>query len=95
MPTYEFRCPKCSKEFDVVMRMSELDESVVTCTQCSVSAVQHFRTACNVAIPQNHQAAPNMDKSEKARVPINIIDEKPDGGYKVTRIGRKEDIHND
>ncbi len=34
-------------------------------------------------------------RKEESKVPINIIDEKPGGGYTVTRIGTKGDIDGD
>jgi len=75
--------------------MSELDEVVVECENCDIPAIREFRTPANMSIPTHMQAAPNMDKKEKARVPINIIDELPNGGCRVTRIGKKGDIDND
>lgn len=95
MPTYEFRCEGCDKEFDVVIRISELDETQVVCEKCNIAAIREFRTPANMSIPTHMQAAPNMSKKEKARVPINIIDELPNGGCRVTRIGKKSDIDNE
>lgn len=95
MPTYEFACPQCKAEFDVILKISEYDTSVVECETCNVQAVREIRTPISYEIPYNMQAAPNYDKKEKSRVPINFIDEKPDGSYRVTRVGSKADINND
>lgn len=64
--------------------------------------VQHMGSAPNFCIGAKHtyngvtKVSGGTSSSKKiADVPINIIDEKPDGGYKVTRIGKKGDIEND
>jgi hypothetical protein len=53
-------------------------------------------TAPGLVIPPNMRATLSDNYyGKEAQVPINIIDEKPDGGYRVTRIGKKKDIEND
>ena len=94
MPTYEYICPKCSKEFDILVTMKVKAESQFTCDVCEVDLTQEIRTAPPINIPYHMQASPSTKKA-KARVPINIIDHKPGGGYTVTRIGQKKDIEND
>lgn len=95
MPVYEMKCPQCSQEFDIRMTLSEYSESSIACQSCSKELVRHFRSAPKVSIPYHMQASPNMNKKSTPIMPINIIDEKPGGGYKVTRIGRKSDIDNE
>lgn len=34
MPTYEFNCPKCNKEFSVTMTMREREEKKPACPTC-------------------------------------------------------------
>lgn len=34
MPRYEFRCEKCKKTFDLVMRISEREAAKPTCPKC-------------------------------------------------------------
>jgi len=40
LPTYGYRCPKCSLEFDVWQRMT--DEAVATCPNCGAVARRLF-----------------------------------------------------
>lgn len=39
MPTYEYRCEKCAKEFSVVMSMAENAREQVKCPACKSSSV--------------------------------------------------------
>jgi len=39
MPTYEFRCRKCKKEFSVVMKISEHGTKKIECPACGSSSV--------------------------------------------------------
>ncbi len=39
MPTYEYRCLKCSKRFDVMMRYSEYGKKEVLCPHCQSNHV--------------------------------------------------------
>lgn len=94
MPIYEYQCPKCEKNFELILSIKDADTSIVECESCLIEAKRVILTAPGVNIPYHMQASPNMTKKSQARVPINIIDEKPDGGYRVTRIGRKTDIEN-
>lgn len=34
MPTYEYRCEDCKKDFTVVMSMAEHDKGKVSCSVC-------------------------------------------------------------
>lgn len=40
MPTYGYRCPKCSLEFDVWQRMS--DDPVAACPNCATTSRRLF-----------------------------------------------------
>ncbi len=86
------------------MRISELDDYEGKCTSCKDTQLKRvFLTPPNMTIPANmtHDGTTKVIGSPRGHnkrlpVPINIIDEKPDGGYKVTRIGNtKADIDND
>ncbi len=39
MPTYEYRCQKCQKEFTEVMSMAEHDKAKIQCPACQSSEV--------------------------------------------------------
>jgi putative FmdB family regulatory protein len=39
MPTYEYRCEKCAKNFTVTMHIVEHDKGDVTCPVCKGSSV--------------------------------------------------------
>jgi putative FmdB family regulatory protein len=39
MPTYEFLCQKCGKEFSLIMSMKERDTEKIKCTQCGAHEV--------------------------------------------------------
>lgn len=34
MPTYEYRCQSCGKEFSLIMSMKEKETAKVTCPDC-------------------------------------------------------------
>lgn len=34
MPTYEYKCKKCGKKFELVMSMSEYESKRVACPKC-------------------------------------------------------------
>ncbi len=43
MPTYEYRCRKCQKEFSLVMSIKEHDRGLVVCPHCqSPEVVQQY-----------------------------------------------------
>ena len=94
MPTYNYKCLWCDHEFSMVLRMKD-HASVTSCTKCAKKAKQVVGLPM-VNIPQNMRATDSSDYyGKQASVPINICDEQPDGSYKVTRIGKKEDIDNE
>ena len=100
MPLYEMRCPNCNAEYEVAMRMSEVGEREIPCEDCQTIIVRHYRTPVSFAMPADFTYDGKIKTSgrtlkEQQRVPVNIIDENPDGSYKVTRIGSKKDIDND
>ena len=48
MPTYEFRCKKCKKEFSAILSLREYEKGKVSCPKCKGKQVQqlisHFMT---------------------------------------------------
>jgi putative FmdB family regulatory protein len=48
MPTYEFRCGKCNKEFSLIMSISEYGQKKFRCPACKSTKVtqqiSHFQT---------------------------------------------------
>jgi putative FmdB family regulatory protein len=40
MPTYEFLCPKCQKEFSVTMTMREREDKKPTCPSCGSAELE-------------------------------------------------------
>lgn len=101
MPIYEFHCGTCDIHLDINMSISNYCKFNKRCKKCKGSLERVFLTAPNFAIPAsctyNGVATVSGSKGEtkEARVPINIIDEKPDGSCTVTRIGKKADIENE
>jgi putative FmdB family regulatory protein len=39
MPTYEYRCEKCTKNFSVIMHIAEHDKGGITCPECRGTSV--------------------------------------------------------
>ena len=39
MPTYEFLCEKCGKEFSLIMSMKERETEKIKCSQCGSDQV--------------------------------------------------------
>lgn len=39
MPTYEFLCQKCGKEFSLIMSMTERETEKVKCSHCGATEV--------------------------------------------------------
>lgn len=44
MPTYTFRCQACSKDFEKVLRIKQLDEPVL-CEDCGGKCIKTITTA--------------------------------------------------
>jgi len=44
MPLYEYRCPECGYEFDLLRRMSDSDDDV-TCPACGAEQVERKMSA--------------------------------------------------
>lgn len=40
MPVYVFICQDCGKEFEIILRMSELDKGGVKCPKCGSEKVK-------------------------------------------------------
>jgi hypothetical protein len=90
---YEHQCPDCLEVYELKCKLAEYGTLGVTCDRCKVDCPRII-SAPSIHIASQHQASPST-KKETASVPINIFDEKPEGGYTVTRIGSKGDIDND
>ncbi|MBV9099692.1 MAG: hypothetical protein JOZ46_02180 [Candidatus Dormibacteraeota bacterium] len=61
MPTYGYRCPSCSTEFDVWQRMS--DEPAAACPSCGAAAHRLFFPAGIVFKGTGFYATDNRSKS--------------------------------
>ncbi|WP_173202024.1 FmdB family zinc ribbon protein [Geobacter sp. SVR] len=45
MPTYDYRCQQCGRNFSVTMHIAEHDQQRMTCPDCKgVSIVQQYST---------------------------------------------------
>lgn len=109
MPNYDFECTDCSEVVEKRMSFADYDEfkaSNPKCESCGKGTLERvFLTTPAMSIPGNMtfdgkakflgSGQTQAYKDTEARVPINIIDEMPDGTTKVTRIGRKQDIENE
>lgn len=96
MPTYEMICNNCNLEVDLWMSISRFENEEHTCKECAGTLNRHYRTATNFSIPGSCTYDGKLKVSggtgkEEPMVPINIIDEKPGGGYTVQRIANKKD----
>ena len=105
MPTYEMICTGCNIEYEISIKFRDYDNMSknTVCDECLEPLKRHFRTPANVTIPA-HMAADGLLRcvgslagaNKKLRIPLNFIDQKPDGSYRITRIGNtKADIDND
>jgi putative FmdB family regulatory protein len=45
MPTYEFICQKCGKEFSLIMSLKERDTEKIKCSQCGGDQVSQQLSA--------------------------------------------------
>ena len=45
MPTYEYRCRKCAKEFSLTMHIAEHDRGGITCPACRSDQVEQRYSA--------------------------------------------------
>jgi putative FmdB family regulatory protein len=61
MPLYDFQCPKCKAVVTLLLTMSEKNSTQPECPSsgCSGQLRQVFLKAPGVAVPPQHQAAPN------------------------------------
>ena len=48
MPTYEYRCPKCSKKFSVVLSIKEHDTKKAKCPKCEGKKLDQIFTTFQV-----------------------------------------------
>lgn len=95
MPVYEYQCKGCKKEFDVTLSVADYGKVKVECEKCRMDLTRVINSPVSVSIPQHMRADGSKYHGRQPQVPINIIDEKPDGGYRVTRYGSKSDIDNE
>jgi putative FmdB family regulatory protein len=101
MPNYEFQCVKCERRQCRFLKVSDFEKGQHQCEECEGELRRAFFTPPNFTIP-GHSTYDGITKvsggkgsKQEQRVPINIIDENPDGSCTVTRIGRKQDIENE
>jgi putative FmdB family regulatory protein len=40
MPTYEFKCEKCKKQFDLILTVSEYEKKKIRCPKCKSTRVR-------------------------------------------------------
>jgi len=93
MPTFEYKCNDCEVIYDVVHTIAEVGSVEVNCETCDTICHKVIMSAPNVDIPDNFRAVPRTEKG--LICPLNIFEPKPDGSYRVTRIGKKKDLDND
>ncbi len=48
MPTYDYVCHACKKEFEVVLTLHEHDETKIRCPKCHSTKVEQVATAFTV-----------------------------------------------
>lgn len=105
MPTYDFKCDSCDTITERRLSFKEFDDykaNGLMCDKCLTTKLQQVFVeppmcviSANAAFDGQRKVVGTSNKNQKARVPINIIDENPDGSCKVTRIGSKGDIDNE
>ena len=110
MAFYDVVCKECKKEQVVVSRISEMEENIAAarCEDCespvrlaitspgfTIGSAHTFDGKSKTVAGSGYSGKESFNVKEQSSVPINIIDEKPGGGYTVTRIGNKRDIEND
>jgi putative FmdB family regulatory protein len=44
MPTYDYRCPKCNKEFSLILSMKEHGEGKAKCPKCGGKRLEQLIT---------------------------------------------------
>lgn len=109
MPQYDFQCVTCGDVQEKILKYSEYDAYKASKPACEVCGKGHLERAILTAPAMDLPAHMSHDgkskflgsrqieyKGEKqSRIPINIIDENPDGSCTVTRIGQKKDLDNE
>jgi len=48
MPSYEYRCPKCSKKFTLILSIGEHDAGKVKCPKCGGKKLEQLISAFQV-----------------------------------------------
>lgn len=90
MPTYEMKCSCSDKIQEVFASISEYDRGL-TCA-CGKTLSRVFVTAPVLRGAENPEY---KNWGNTLDQPLNIFRENPEGGYTVTRMGRKKDVEND
>jgi len=88
MPTYLMTCKKCEKDQDVFAWISEYEAGL----KCDCGSVLTTRQITAPALRGAEPSDWKHKKVEAPRVPINIINERPDGTSEVIRYGHKTDL---
>lgn len=48
MPTYEFECQKCGKEFELILSLKQFEQKEFACPACQAKEVEALVTSTNV-----------------------------------------------
>jgi putative FmdB family regulatory protein len=48
VPTYEFECQKCGKEFELILSLKQYEQKEFACPACQAKEVEALVTATNV-----------------------------------------------
>ncbi|HSN25996.1 MAG TPA: zinc ribbon domain-containing protein [Kofleriaceae bacterium] len=83
VPTYEYRCKACEREFEVQQRMSDPD--LVHCDACGADALERLISWTSVR-NNNWQAALRADNPKEAFKGISAVDRS-----RSQRFGAKTD----
>ncbi len=83
VPTYEYRCKACEREFEVQQRMSDPD--LVHCDACGADALERLISWTSVR-NNNWQAALRADNPKEAFKGISAVDRS-----RYQRFGAKTD----
>lgn len=97
MPIYDFQCPTCKYKAEHLLRLS--DSRMIFCPMCKIQmdklvSAPHFKFegGLNSGV-DNHSSF--KTRHDSCRLPINIIDQMPDGTCKVSSTAKDPEIIND
>jgi putative FmdB family regulatory protein len=68
MPTYEFRCLKCKKRFDLMIAYADYDTVVVTCPHCGSGNVSRLITHVRVTHNSLQRMADLADPANMSQI---------------------------